>query len=124
MSTAAKVNVAGLVLTSGGMLVQIAGGSTLYPSVTGPVVLLLTAAIVALAPGRWPPYVGLVVPAVLGIGAIAAAAMTGVFVDQLTNVGESAIFLGSVMHVVGLIAAVAGGVGMLVRARAAGAREH
>ena len=66
LSTAAKVNAAGLVLTAAGMLVQIAAGSTLYPSVTGPIVLLAAAVFVAFGPGRWTPYVGLVVPLVLG----------------------------------------------------------
>jgi hypothetical protein len=116
-SSAAKLNVVGLVLTAAGMLLQIIAGSTLYPSVTGPVVLLVTAAIVAFVPGRWPPYVGLAVPTVLGIGALVAASMTGGFIDQLTDVGTSGLFLGSVTHVVGLIAAVAGGVGMLMGPR-------
>jgi hypothetical protein len=37
--------------------------------------------------------------------------MSGEFIEQLTNIGNSGIFLGSLMHVVGLIAAVAGAVG-------------
>jgi hypothetical protein len=59
----------------------------------------------------------------LGLGAIIAAVMTGDFIDQLTNTGEAGILLGSLMHVIGLIAAVAGGVGMLLGRGAAG-REH
>ena len=47
LSTTAKVNAAGLVLTSAGMLVQIAAGSTLYPSITGPIVLIVAAVFVA-----------------------------------------------------------------------------
>ena len=124
LSTAGKVNVAGLVLTAAGMLLQIAGGSTLYPSVTGPVVLLVTAAIVAFVPGRWTPFVGLVVPLVLGVGAIVAAAMSGDFIDQLTDPGRAGVFLGSVLHVIGLIAAVAGGVAMVAASRGAAAGER
>jgi hypothetical protein len=69
-------------------LVQMAAGSTLYPSIMGPIVLILAALVVAalfvaFAPGRWTPWVGLVVPLVLGLGAIVAAVVTGGFIDQL-----------------------------------------
>ena len=114
LSSAARLNAAGLVLTAAGMLLQIAAGSTLYPSLTGPVVLLAAAVIVVFGPGRWTPYVGLVVPLVLAAGAVIAAVMTGEFIDQLTDVGAPLLLLGSVMHVVGLTAAVVGGVGMLL----------
>jgi hypothetical protein len=63
------------------MLVQIAAGSELYPSFTGPIVLIAAAVFVALGSGRWTPFVGVGVPLVLGIGAIVAAVMTGAFVD-------------------------------------------
>jgi len=113
LSNAAKLNVAGLVLTAAGMLLQIVAGSGLYPSFAGPIVLLAAAVIVALWSGRWTPYVALLIPLVLGLGAIIAAVMSGEFIEQLTDVGKAGIFLGSLMHVVGLVAAVAGGVGML-----------
>ena len=124
LSTAAKVNAAGLVLTSAGMFVQIAAGSTLYPSITGPIVLIVAAIFVAFGPGRWTPWVGLVVPLVLGVGAIAAAVMTGGFTDQLTDLGRPGLFVGSVMHVVGLVAAVAGGAMMVLGRREQAARER
>jgi hypothetical protein len=115
LSNAAKLSVIGLVLTATGMLLQIASGSKLYPTYAGPIVLLAAAVIVAFAPGRWTPYVALLVPLVLGIGAIIAAVMTGEFIGQLTDIRNVGILLGSMMHVVGLIAAVGGGVGMLRR---------
>jgi hypothetical protein len=79
---------------------------------------------VAFVRRRWTAYVGLLVPLVLGVGAIIAAVMTGEFVAQLTDVGRAGVFVGSVMHVVGLAAAVAGGVGMLLRPRGAGEHER
>jgi cadmium resistance protein CadD (predicted permease) len=124
LSAATKVNLAGLVLTSTGMLLQIAAGSTLYPSLAGPIVLLATAAIVAFVPGRWTRYLGLVIPLVLGVGALVAAVMTGDFIDQLTDIARAGIFVGSLVHVVGLIAAVSGGVGMVLGRRARGERER
>jgi hypothetical protein len=114
LSTWAKLSVIGLVLTAAGMLLQIVAGSELYPSLTGPIVLLAAAAFVAFGPGRWTPYVALVVPLVLGIGAIIAAVMTGEFIEQLTNLGAAGILIGSLLHVIGLSAAVTGGVGMLL----------
>jgi hypothetical protein len=116
-SNGVVLNLGGLVLTAAGMLLQIAAGSGLYPSLTGPIVLVGTAGLVAFGPRRWTAYVGLIVPLVLGLGAIVAAAMTGEFVDQLTDIGNPAILAGSLMHVVGLVAAVAGGLLMVLGLR-------
>jgi hypothetical protein len=123
LSNAAKLNASGLVLTALGMLLQIASGSTLYPSFAGPIVLLGTAAIVLFGPARWTPYIGLLVPLMLGVGATIAALMTGTFVDQLTDPDRAGTFIGSLLHVIGLVAAVAGGVGMWL-GRRTGQRER
>lgn len=123
LSIASKLSVTGLVLTAAGMLLQIAAGSTLYPSLAGPIVLLASAVIVLFGPGRWTPYVGLLVPLVLGVGATMAALMTGDFADQLTNSGEPVLLVASVLHVFGLAVAVAGGVGMVL-GRRTDARER
>jgi len=117
LSSAARLNIVGLVVTAGAMLLQIAAGSTLYPSVTGPIVLVATALVVAFVPGRWTAYAGLIVPLVLGVGAIVAAVMTGGFIDQLRNPGNLGVFVGSLLHIVGLVAAVGGGVRMMLDRR-------
>lgn len=109
-SSAAKLNVTGLLVAAGGILLQIAAGSTLYPSFLGPAALLGTAVLAALVHGRWTSHVALLVPLLMGVGAL----ITGDFIRQLTGFGEPAIVLGSVMHVIGLIAAVAGGSGMVL----------
>jgi hypothetical protein len=114
LSRWAWLSVTGLVLTAVGMLVQIASGSDLYPSLTGPIVLFATAVFVALGPVRWTPFAAVIVPLVLGIGAVVAAAMTGEFIDQVTTTGNAGIVAGSLMHLVGLPVAVIGGVGMLM----------
>jgi hypothetical protein len=79
--------------------------------------LLVTAFIMLFGPSRWTPYVGLLVPLVLGVGAIIAALMTGEFLDQLADVDSAGILIGSLLHVIGLVAAVAGGVGMVLARR-------
>jgi hypothetical protein len=53
---------------------------------------------------------------VLGVGATIAALMTGEFLDQLIDVDRAGVLIGSLLHAIGLVAAVGGGVGM-VRAR-------
>ena len=114
LSHRTKLNVLGLVLTASGMLVQIAAGSDLYPSLTGPIVLLATAVLVVFGPSRWTRWIGLGVPLALGIGAAVAATMTGTFVDQLTSAGDIPLVLGSWMHVIGLVTAVSGAVGVML----------
>jgi hypothetical protein len=106
------------------MLVQIAAGSTLYPSVAGPVVLGITALAVGLRPGRWSTVAGVAVPLVLGVGVIVTAAMTGEFVDQLTNASRPGILLGTVAHVAGLAAAVAAGFAMATGRRTGSGAVH
>jgi len=122
LSNTERLNAAGLLLTAAAMLLQIVAGSTLYPSVTGPIVLVGTALAVTFVPSRWTAYVGLAVPLVLGVGAIVAAAMTGGFVDQLTDPGNTALLLGSVLHIIGLTIAVVGGVGTVLMRRTVAAR--
>jgi hypothetical protein len=47
------LNVARLARASAAMVLQMAAGSALYPTYTGRIVLLATAAIVAMASRRW-----------------------------------------------------------------------
>ncbi len=118
------LNALGLGLTAGGMLLQIAAGSGLYPSLTGPIVLLASAVLVVVLPGRWTRWVGLGVPLLLGIGASVAATMTGTFVDQVTGAGGVTLALGSWMHVIGLVTAVSGGVGVMLEPHQAATVER
>ena len=117
LSHAAKLNLAGLVLTATGMALERGAGSTLYPTLTGPIVLVVVAALVALRPARWTGYVGLTVPLALAAGLIVSAAMSRTFLDQITGTGNAGTLIGSILHVVGLVAAVAGGIGMVLRPR-------
>jgi hypothetical protein len=54
------------------------------------------------------------------VGAFVAAAMSGRFLEQLTDFGNAALLSGSVMHVVGLGAAMASAVAMVFQPRSAG----
>jgi hypothetical protein len=99
------------------MVLEMASGSALYPTLTGPIVLVVGAGLVALRPGRWTSYLGLVVPLVLGVGLAVSAVLSPVFAAQLVGVGNIGIAVGSALHVAGLIAAVVGGVMMVRRPR-------
>lgn len=118
LPSGAKLNVIGLALAAAGMLLQIGAGSRLYPTLTGPIVLVAAAVLVGFGPPRWTRFVAVGLPLLLGAGAIVAAVMTGEFVAQLGNAGNPAIVLGSSIHMIGLAAAVGGGIGMLLDRRA------
>jgi hypothetical protein len=100
-----------MVVAAAGIIIQIASGSDLYPTIPpGPIVLLAGAALVALGPWRWTPVVGVVVPLFLLVGAAIAAVVSGEFVDQLTDPGEVGIFAGDVLQLLGVIAALVAGI--------------
>ena len=54
LSNAAKLTVTDLVLAAADMTLQMAAGFVLYPSLAGPIVLLVTSVIVLSGPGRDP----------------------------------------------------------------------
>jgi hypothetical protein len=111
LSAAGKLNVTGMVVAAAGIIIQIASGSDLYPTIPpGPIVLLAGAALVALGPWRWTPVVGVVVPLFLLVGAAIAAVVSGEFVDQLTDPGEVGIFAGDVLQLLGVITALVAGI--------------
>jgi hypothetical protein len=113
LSAAGKLNVAGMVTAAAGIIIQIASGSDLYPTIPpGPIILIAGAALVALGPWRWTPIVGVVVPLFLFVGAVAAAVNSGEWVDQLTSPGQVAIgiFAGDVIQLLGVITALVAGI--------------
>jgi hypothetical protein len=111
LSGAGKLNVAGMVVAAAGIVVQIASGSELFPTIPpGPIILLAGAALVALGPWRWTPVVGVVVPLFVVVGGIVAAFVSGSFVDQLTDPGPVGVFAGSWLQVLGEVTALVAGI--------------
>lgn len=104
----ARLSILGLGAASAGMLLQILSGSNLYPSLAGPIVLLVTAAVVLLGPSRWTRWPALFIPMALALGAIIAAGMSNGFIEQVTNLANAGLVAGSLMHLLGLGAAVVG----------------
>jgi hypothetical protein len=115
LSTAAKLTVGGLVLAAVGITLERLTGSLLYPTLLLPIVLLVGAVFVAFGPIRWTRYVGLILAIVLAAGLVVSAVLSRSFLDQLTGLDTAGLLLGSLAHVLGLIAALAGGIGMVFR---------
>ncbi len=113
LSNPVKLNVGGLALAALGMLLEMVAGSVLYPTLTGPIVLLVGAALVAYRPGGWTSYLGLILPLVLAAGLAVSAVLSPAFFEQFRDIGNVGIVAGSMFHVVGLIAAIGGGVAVL-----------
>jgi hypothetical protein len=106
LSTAGKLNVAGLVAAAAGIVIQIASGAD-YPTVPPGLILLLAAAgLVALgARWRWTTIVGVVVPTFLLVGgAIAPQAR-----DQLGDPGQVGVFLGTAVQLLAMAVALVAG---------------
>jgi hypothetical protein len=79
-SAAGRLNVAGMVASAAGILVQIGSGSDLYATIPpGPMILIAAAALVALGPWHRTPIVGVAVPLLLFVGAARAAVNSGEF---------------------------------------------
>jgi hypothetical protein len=111
MSAAGKLNVTGMVAAAAGIIIQIASGSELYPTIPpGPIILLAGAALVALGPWRWTPVAGVLVPLFLLVGAGIAAVASGEFVDQLADPGQVGIFAGDVLQLLGVVTALVAGI--------------
>jgi hypothetical protein len=113
LSGRARLNIFGLVLAAGGMVLQIAAGSDLFPTIPpGPIILLAAAVFLTSGPRAWAPYLATVVPAFVIVGGIIASAVNGAFIDQLTDIGEPGIFIGSWVQVAGLLLAFFAGITM------------
>jgi hypothetical protein len=116
LPTLAKLNAAALAVTAAGMVLQIASGSELYPTIPpGPIILLVGAGVVALGPRRWSPIIGLAVPLILTVGGIIAAAAGNEFLDQLTEPAEVGLFAGTAVHLLGLVGALVTGIIAMTR---------
>ena len=115
LSNEAKVTVSGLVLGATGMLLEIGAGSGLYPTLSGPIVLLVGATLVALQLGRWTAYAGFIIPLVLAAGLAVSAVMSPAFLEQLTGLDNVGLVFGSLLHVLGLTGSVVGGLSMVLR---------
>ena len=100
-----RVNVAAILVAAVGILLIFVSARDLFPVIPpGPIILAVAAAVVAFAPGRWPPVVGVVVPLFITVGGF----LSGGLSDAL---GENAgTILGITIEMVALVTAMVAGV--------------
>lgn len=98
------INVVTLLLAAAALMLVFTLAPDMFPPVPpGPVLLVAAAGAVALAPGRWTPIAGVLVPAFMIIGGV----ITGGLVDVLN--ASPTVVAGSVFQVAALLVAIASG---------------
>jgi hypothetical protein len=110
-SAAARVNVAGLVVASAGILVQYFSGVEGFPTIPpGPFILLGAAALVAWGPWRWTAAVGVIAPLLGLVLGTMSTVLTWETTAPLSDPSEPAGFVGAVIQFLGLIVALGAGI--------------
>lgn len=107
LTTAAKIQVVGLIAGPVGIGIQIATGVDSFPLIPpGAVLMLAGAIVVALVPWRWTPVVGLLAAAWIGVGAL----VTPEAGQRLSTPSDIGPFVGMTVQLAGVIVAVLAGV--------------
>ena len=102
---ASQLTVAALLVAAAGFVIQIVSGVEVPTVPPGLVILLVAAALVAFAPWRWMPVVGVVVGLFLLVGFFASGA-----VGSLLEPSELGVFLGAWVQFLAMIFAVVAGI--------------
>lgn len=102
---ASQLTVAALLVAASGFVIQIVSGVDVPTVPPGLVILLVAAALVAFAPWRWMPVVGVVVGLFLLVGFFASGA-----VGSLLEPSELGVFLGAWVQFLAVIVAVVAGI--------------
>lgn len=93
-----------ILVAAAGILLIFASASDLFPAVPpGPIILAAAAALVAFAPGRWTPLVGVVVPLFITVGGF----LSGGLSDALAE--NAGAIVGSTVEMSALVTAIAAG---------------
>ncbi len=99
-----QINIASLIVAAAGILVIFVSAPDRFPSVPpGPIILAVAAVVVAFAPRRWTPAIGVVVPLFIFVGGIVTL---GDLLSDPENVG---VFAGVGMEMLALVTAIASG---------------
>ncbi len=102
---ASQLTVAALLVATAGFVIQIVSGVDVPTVPPGLVILLVAAALVAFAPWRWMPVVGVVVGLFLLVGFFASGAVV-----SLLEPSQLGVFLGAWVQFLAVIVAVATGI--------------
>lgn len=102
---ASQLTVAALLVAAAGFVIQIVSGVDVPTVPPGLVILLVAAALVAFAPWRWMPVVGVVVGLFLLVGFFASGAVVSLLVPS-----QLGVFLGAWVQFLAVIVAVVAGI--------------
>lgn len=106
-----KLNVAGMVVAAGGILVQYVSGVEGFPLIPpGPIILLAAAALVAIGSWRWTPAVGVITPLFVLIGGLIANIVNWGAGAPLSDPANIVGFSGAVIQWVGVTTALVAGI--------------
>jgi hypothetical protein len=106
LSPAGKLTIIGLLITAAGISTLFLTNSVNVPAIpVGPILLLLTATLVALGPWRWTPIAGIALSLFILVGAFIAP---GLF-DRLSNPAQLGAFAGTAIQMLGIIIAIVAG---------------
>lgn len=104
LSKPRQLNIVAMLAAAAAILLIFASAPGLFPPIPpGPIILTVTAALVAFAPGRWTIVIGVLVPLFILIGGIA----TGGLVDSLNE--NAGAITGTVLQLIALVTAIAAG---------------
>jgi hypothetical protein len=104
LSKPRQLNIVAMLAAAAAILLIFASAPSLFPPIPpGPIILTVTAALVAFAPGRWTIVIGVLVPLFILIGGIA----TGGLVDSLNE--NAGAITGTVLQLIALVTAIAAG---------------
>lgn len=107
LSTSRRASIAALCTGAAATLVLFVSVPDEFPAVPpGAIILLVTAGIVAFAPGRWTLLVGLLVPLFI----LAGGWVTGATPDLLFSPDNAGALLGIVVQTIALLTAIASGI--------------
>ncbi len=105
LTRASQLTVAALLVAAAGFVIQIVSGVDVPTVPPGLVILLVAAALVAFAPWRWIPFVGVVVGLFLLVGFFASGAVV-----SLLEPSQLGVFLGAWVQFLAVIVAVVTGI--------------
>jgi hypothetical protein len=106
LSLPGKLTIIGLLIAAAGISTLFLTNSVMVPAIpVGPILLLLTAGLVALGPWRWTPIAGVALSVALLVGAFIAP---GLF-DRLSNPAQPGGFVGTWVQMLGIIIAIVAG---------------
>ena len=105
LSRGSQLTVAALLVTAAGFVIQIVSGVVVPTVPPGLVILLVAVALVAFAPWRWMPIVGMVVGLFLLVGFFASGAVV-----SLLEPSQLGVFLGAWIQFLAVTVAVVIGI--------------